>query len=172
MSNILCVYYSRTGRTEQLMNEIAQELGCEIVKLEDGVKRGGLFGWLYSGMQAMARKLPPVHWAETKLPLNEYDLIVIGTPVWAGRCSAPVRSFLREYGEELPDVAYLITRGSDVRYEEVFDQMDFYVREPHVAAVTIRPHTVGSHFWEEDFLTSIRNTGKEKQENAQQAESH
>ena len=27
MANILCVYYSRTGQTEALMQEIAQELG-------------------------------------------------------------------------------------------------------------------------------------------------
>ena len=85
MSNILCVYYSRTGRTEALMQEIAQELGCELVKLEDGVSRTGFIGWLRSGMQAMARKIPPVQKPETKLPLSEYDLVIIGTPVWAGR---------------------------------------------------------------------------------------
>ena len=57
---ILCVYYSRTGKTEKLIEEIAQELGCEKVKLSDGVNRAGLVGWLRSGMQAMARRLPPV----------------------------------------------------------------------------------------------------------------
>lgn len=161
MSNILCVYYSRTGRTEALMQEIAQELGCELVKLEDGVSRSGFVGWLRSGMQAMARKIPPVQKPETKLPLSEYDLVIIGTPVWAGRCSAPVRSFLLQFGEELKEAAYVITRGSDVRYEEVFDQMDLYVKTPHTKAITIRPNTVGSTFWRQEFLTSIRGAGKE-----------
>ncbi len=161
MSNILCVYYSRTGRTEALMQEIAQELGCELVKLEDGVSRTGFIGWLRSGMQAMARKIPPVQKPETKLPLSEYDLVIIGTPVWAGRCSAPVRSFLLQFGEELKEAAYVITRGSDVRYEEVFDQMDLYVKTPHTKAITIRPNTVGSTFWRQEFLASIRGAGKE-----------
>lgn len=161
MSNILCVYYSRTGRTEALMQEIAQELGCELVKLEDGVSRSGFVGWLRSGMQAMARKIPPVQKPETKLPLSEYDLVIIGTPVWAGRCSAPARSFLLQFGEELKEAAYVITRGSDVRYEEVFDQMDLYVKTPHTKAITIRPNTVGSTFWRQEFLTSIRGAGKE-----------
>lgn len=161
MSNILCVYYSRTGRTEALMQEIAQELGCELVKLEDGVSRSGFVGWLRSGMQAMARKIPPVQKPETKLPLSGYDLVIIGTPVWAGRCSAPVRSFLLQFGEELKEAAYVITRGSDVRYEEVFDQMDLYVKTPHTKAITIRPNTVGSTFWRQEFLTSIRGAGKE-----------
>ena len=166
MSNILCVYYSRTGKTEKLMHEIARELGeCEVVKLEDGINRSGLFGWLRSGMDAMARKIPAVAKPETKLPLSEYDLVIIGTPVWAGRCSSPVRSFLLQFGEELKEAAYVITRGSDVRYEEVFEQMDLYVQRPHKKALTIRPDTVGSSFWKKDFLAAVFS-GMEKEEQA------
>lgn len=162
MPYILCVYYSRTGATEKLMREIASELKCEIVKLDDGVDRSGLGGWLRSGMQAMARRVPEVKPIKTAFPLDVYDLVIIGSPVWAGRCSAPVRSFLMQHGQELRKTAYVITRGSDVRYEEVFDQMDLYVKSPRISAVTIRPNTVGSTFWRDEFLTSVREVGKEK----------
>lgn len=162
MPYILCVYFSRTGNTEKLMCDIAQELKCEVVKLDDGVDRSGLRGWLRSGMQAMSRRLPPVKLPKTTLPLGMYDLVIIGTPVWAGRCSAPVRSFLIEYGEELRRTAYVITRNSDMRYEEVFEQMDLYVRSPHISAVTIRPNSVGSSFWRDEFLASVRGGGKER----------
>lgn len=162
MPYILCVYYSRTGNTEKLVREIAQELQCECVRLDDGVDRSGLAGWLRSGMQAMARQVPEVQDIKTVLPLSAYDLVVIGTPVWAGRCSAPVRSFLKKYGQHLRRAAYLITRGSDVRYEEVFEQMDLYVPSPHVHAVSIRPKAVGSTFWRDEFLSAIRDGGKER----------
>ena len=33
MAKILCVYYSRTGHTARLVKDIAQELGCEVVKV-------------------------------------------------------------------------------------------------------------------------------------------
>ena len=82
MPYILCVYYSRTGNTEKLVREIAQELKCECVRLDDGVDRSGLAGWLRSGMQAMARQTPEVGDIKTVLPLSAYDLVVIGTPVW------------------------------------------------------------------------------------------
>ena len=167
MANILCVYYSRTGHTEKLMGDIATELGCEIVKLEDGVKRSGLSGWLVSGLHAVSRKVPPVKEIETKLPLKEYDLVILGTPVWAGRCSAPIRSFLLQHGEELKKVAYLITRGSGVRYEEVFEQMDLYVRKPHLCAATIQPDTIGSDFWQNEFINSVRNVCGEGDGNAE-----
>ncbi len=166
MPYTLCVYYSRTGATEQLMKEIASELKCELVKLDDGVNRAGLIGWLRSGMQAMARRVPPVKPIKTAFPLDVYNLVIIGTPVWAGRCSAPVRSFLLEHGEELRKTAYVITRSSDIRYEEVFDQMDMYVKEPRVSAVTIRPNTVGSTFWRDEFLARVRDGGKEKPSDA------
>lgn len=166
MPYTLCVYYSRTGATEKLMKEIASELKCELVKLDDGVDRAGLRGWVRSGMQAMARRIPPVKPLKTAFPLDVYDLVVIGTPVWAGRCSVPVRSFLMEYGEQLRKTAYVITRSSDVRYEEVFDQMDMYVRAPRISAVTIRPNTVGSTFWRDAFLSSVRDGGKEKPSDA------
>ena len=166
MSNILCVYYSRTGNTAKLMEEIARELDCELAELHDGVERGGLAGWLRSGMQAMARKIPPVEKPETKRPLGEYDLVILGTPVWAGRCSAPVRSFLLQFGEELKQVAYVVTRSSDVRYEEVFEQMDLYVKTPHTKALTVRPNTVGSTFWRDEFLSSVRGGGEEERGDA------
>ena len=162
MPYILCVYYSRTGNTEKLVREIAQELKCECVRLDDGVDRSGLAGWLRSGMQAMARQTPEVGDIKTVLPLSAYDLVVIGTPVWAGRCSAPVRSFLKKHGQHLRRVAYLITRGSDVRYEEVYEQMDLYVPSPHIHAVSIRPNAVGSAFWRDEFLAAIRHGGKER----------
>lgn len=157
---ILCVYYSRTGSTEKLMKEISQSLKCECVRLDDGVDRTGKMGWLRSGMQAMARQIPVIKELKTVLPLSAYDLIIIGTPVWAGRCSSPVRSFLQRYGSQIRRAAYVITRGSDIQYKEVYDQMDLYITEPHIAAVSIRPNTAGAEFWRGEFLTTIRDIGK------------
>ena len=110
----------------------------------------------------MARKIPAVAKPETKLSLSEYDLVIIGTPVWAGRCSSPVRSFLLQFGEELKEAAYVITRGSDVRYEEVFDQMDLYVPAGHSAAVSLRSGSVGYTFWQEEFLRQVREVLNQK----------
>lgn len=162
--NILCICYSRTGKTAGLMEEIAKELDCELCLLADGVDRSGLRGWLRSGMDAMARHIPQVEKPETRLPLKEYDLVILGTPVWAGRCSAPMRSFLLQYGEELKQVAYVITRGGDTRCEEVFDQMDLYTREKRIQAVSIRCNTVGSTFWRDEFLAGLPVGGKEKRD--------
>ena len=44
MSDVLCIYYSRTGHTKKAMEEIAEALDAELVELNDGVDRSGLRG--------------------------------------------------------------------------------------------------------------------------------
>ena len=42
MSDILCMFYSRTGNTEETMKEIAAALEAELVEITDDVDRSGL----------------------------------------------------------------------------------------------------------------------------------
>ena len=156
MSDVLCIYYSRTGSTRAAMEEIARELGAELVELRDGVNRSGARGWLRCGMDAMRRTCPQAEKPETKRPLSDYRLVIIGSPVWAGRCSSVARSFLKQYGKELQNAAYVLLRGSEDKNEEVYDQMDLYTAKPHMAAVSLRSGSVGYTFWQEEFLRQVR----------------
>ena len=89
--------------------------------------------------------------------MREYRLVIVGSPVWAGRCSSVVRDFLKRYGKDLQNAAYVITRGSEDRNEEVFEQMDLYVPCGHRAAVSLRSGSVGYAFWEEEFMRQVRD---------------
>ena len=156
LSDVLCIYYSRTGNTKKAMEEVASELGAELTELHDTADRGGWRGFLRCGMDAVRKGLEPVSHFETERPLREYRLVIIGTPVWAGRCSSVVRSFLKDYGGSLRWTAYVLTRGGENRHEEVYEQMDRYVPSPHAAAVSLRSDSVGYHFWQEEFLRTVR----------------
>lgn len=122
MSDILCLYYSRSGNTRQTMAEIAEALEAELVEFTDGVDRQGRKGYFRSGLDAMRRSTHPLEKFETAKPLEEYRLVILGSPVWAGRCASPVRGLLKRRGQELSRVAYVLTRGSDKRYEEVYQR--------------------------------------------------
>lgn len=50
MSEILCIYYSRTGNTKKAVEKIARELDAEVLELHDGVDRSGWRGFLRSGL--------------------------------------------------------------------------------------------------------------------------
>lgn len=157
MKDVLCMYYSRTGHTKKAMEEIARELDAELVELQDGVARGGLGGWLRCGLDAMRRTTPPIRPFETERPVKDYRLVIVGSPVWAGRCSSAARDFLKRYGKELQNAAYVITRGSEDKSEEVFEHMDLYTPCGHRAAVSLRSGSVGYAFWQEEFLRQVRD---------------
>ena len=154
-NDILCICYSRTGRTRQTMAEIAAALDCELLELHDHAHRTGAMGWLRCGLDAMRKKTIAVNRIETPQPLWKYKLVILGTPVWAGRCSSVMRGFLKRRGFELRNVAYVITHKSEQPYRRVFEQMDMYLLAPHVDDVTLQPGSPGYIFWRDQFLKSI-----------------
>ena len=156
---ILCIYYSRSGKTKASMEKVAAALDAELVEITDGVKCTGPVGCIRSCLDAVRRStrfLEPFH---TERPIKDYDLVIIGTPVWAGRCSSIVREFLKKYGKECRAVAYVVTRGMErKRQEEVFAQMNLYTAAPYVCAVSLRSGDVGEDFWREEFLRELHET--------------
>lgn len=156
MSDVLCIYYSRTGKTRQAMEEVAQALDAELVEITDGQDRAGFKGFMLSGMEAMRKSTRPLKPYTTEKDLEDYRLVILGTPVWAGRCSSVIRALLKRRGLEMKRVAYLLTRDSDKHYEEIYDQMDQYTARPRVAAGSVRVGDVGYAFWRDKFITDAK----------------
>ena len=156
MNDVLCIFYSRTGRTEDAMKEIAAALDAELVEITDDVDRSGLRGFIRAGKEAVRSSTHPLEKYKTEKKLEDYRLVILGSPVWAGRCASPVRALLKRRGLELSRIAYVLTRSSDRRYEEIYDQMDRYTAAKHVLAVSLRPKTVGYTFWRDGFIQDVK----------------
>ena len=60
MSDILCIYYSRTGNTKKAVDKIARELDAEVLELRDGVERSGWRVFFRSGLESMRRTTQPL----------------------------------------------------------------------------------------------------------------
>ena len=157
MKDVLCIYYSRTGKTKQAMEEVALALDAELVEITDGQDRTGFKGFMLSGMEAMRRSTRPLQPFTTERNLEDYRLVVLGTPVWAGRCSSVIRALLKRRGLEMKRVAYLLTRDSDKRYEEIYDQMDQYVAKSRIAGVSLRVGDVGYNYWRDGFVREVQS---------------
>ncbi len=156
MSDVLCLYYSRTGHTRRAMTQIAQELGAEIVAVTDEVDREGFDGYVRSGLDAMRRTTHPLRPIVTSKPIEEYKLVILGTPIWAGRCSSPIRGLLKRRGLEMKRVAYVVTRDEKRKGDEVYAQMDRYTAEKHLFAVSLFPESEGYNFWRDQFIGDCR----------------
>ncbi len=111
---VLVVYYSRSGMTKKACEAIAAGLtaaGHEAVteELIDKANREGMMGWLGGGRDAMrkvATEIEPV-----QADVGAFDLVVIGTPVWAFTCAPAVRAFCEQFAGELERVAFVATMG-------------------------------------------------------------
>ena len=65
--DVICLYYSRTGKTERVAHEIAAALDCDVVEIQDRAKRDGALGALRCGLDAMRKKtMVKLNWTNTK----------------------------------------------------------------------------------------------------------
>ena len=90
----LIVYYSFEGNTEFVANLIAQETQADILKLEpaDETRPTGFMKYIWGGKQVFTKTKPELKPFD-KNPMD-YDLIIIGTPVWANTYAPALRTFL------------------------------------------------------------------------------
>ena len=108
----LVVYYSRSGNTRFAAEQISKEIGGEIEEIIDKKKRKGLLGFVSSGYDATrgrATKITPM-----KRSPKDYDLVVVGTPMWKKRITPAVRTYLRDNNFSEKRVALFCTNlGSE-----------------------------------------------------------
>ncbi len=119
-SRILVVYYSRTGTTRKVAEALAAALGGDSEEIVEPGSRSGMLGYLRSVLEAR-RRVPSRIGAVVKDP-KLYDLLVIGTPVWAWSLASPVRAYLLANKARLPAVAFFCTLGG-AGSDQAFGQM-------------------------------------------------
>ncbi len=87
----LVVYYSRTGATRSIAEELAQSLDAEIAEITSPRFHLGPFGYFRAGFDSVRGKLPPID--APALDFGVYDLVLVGAPIWTSYPALPVRSF-------------------------------------------------------------------------------
>jgi len=105
----LVVYYSRTGVTRKVAAEIAGALGSDIEEIVDQKDRRGIWGWFMAGRDATLKKL--VNIDPNKRDPSNYDLVVIGTPVWAWTMTPAIRAYIAANSAHFKKVAFFLTMG-------------------------------------------------------------
>ncbi len=109
---ILVVYYSRSGNTKKIAEEIARQLNCEIQEVQSAINYPkGIIGFSKALYHAITKKSVGIHFNFSGF--QKYDLVIVGGPMWAGSVSAPVRRFFHLYGGQIHNLAYFFTQGGN-----------------------------------------------------------
>jgi len=103
------VYYSRTGTTRAVAEQLARRLSADLAAIEDPRSRRGVQGFLRSLLEAVLKRETAI--VAPDVILHRYRTVVIATPVWASNVPSPVRTWLNRLGAALPDVALVCTYG-------------------------------------------------------------
>ena len=74
--NVLIVYYSRTGTTRRIAEEIKNSLKGDIKEIRDVKSRSGIIGWLNAGKDAISKNLTKIE--NVNLNPSDYKVVIIG----------------------------------------------------------------------------------------------
>jgi flavodoxin len=92
----LVVYFSYSGNSGLVAGVLRDALAAETLelKLSDDKERKGLAKYVWGGKMAFSHARPSLK--PYQAAWEDYDLIVIGGPVWAGSLSPALSTFLTE----------------------------------------------------------------------------
>ena len=119
----LVVYYSRSGNTKKMAEEISNKMKCDVEEIIDNKNRKGIIGWLKFGRDANSKKLTTIK--EIRNDPAKYDLVAIGTPIWAGLMAPAVRTYIHENKGKFKNVAFFCTCGSSGDVKAFGDMEDY-----------------------------------------------
>jgi flavodoxin len=105
----LVVYYTRTGNARFVAETIAAEIGADVEEVIDMKKRSGVLGYLSGGKDARQGKETQI--APIKKSPADYDLIIVGTPIWAARPTPAITTYLKKNNLSGKKVALFFTQG-------------------------------------------------------------
>jgi flavodoxin len=116
----LVVYYYRAGNARFVAQTIAAEVGADIEEVIDLKKRSGVLGFLRCGSDARRGKETKI--APTTKSPADYDLIIVGTPVWAGRPTPAITTYLKKNDLSGKKAAVFLTQGGKKPQVKAIDQ--------------------------------------------------
>jgi len=85
------------------------DVECSIEEIEDIKKRDGKIGYAKAAKDALLKKETDIE--EVTYAPADFDIVLIGTPVWSGTTTPAIRTYLNKYKTDLNKVAFFCTHG-------------------------------------------------------------
>jgi len=96
MKKALVLYYSFEGNTKKVAEVLAESLHADIeeIKPVKELKSKGFSKFIWGGSQVVMGKKPEI--VELQSDLSIYDIVFVGSPIWAGTFAPPVKTLLED----------------------------------------------------------------------------
>lgn len=111
-NKVLVLYYSQTGATAAVAEEIKEQLGADIERIDLEVPYDGDFQQTIERCQKEMESEECPALKPLKSNLDDYDVIFLGYPVWFGTYALPIASLVKEQSFEGKKIVPFCTFGS------------------------------------------------------------
>ncbi len=135
----LCLYYTRTNTTKEIIENIAKIIGADVAEYTDGKDRSGFLGYVGACFATVNNTVSKVS-IKGGINVKDYDRVIIGMPVWAEGPCAIGRALIKKYSSLMPsEVYYVVTHMGDKNdYMAKIKAMDILLGRPSAGQVSIR----------------------------------
>ncbi|MBW7573817.1 flavodoxin family protein [Caproiciproducens faecalis] len=109
----LVVYFSFDGNTKFIAEKIAETINADIIELKSSKKypTEGFSKYFWGGKSVIFGEKPKL--INDSIDFNRYETVFIGTPVWAGSYTPPIKSFIRQYKLQGKRIALFACHGGN-----------------------------------------------------------
>ena len=122
----LVVFYSLSGNTEVVAKTIAKELKADLCRVEEIRKRNRFLAYLTGSFAAMRDKCSEIK--PVALNVRDYDLIFLGSPIWASRPVPAINAFINDTNFKNKKVIAFFTMGGS-RYVKAINNITVKVEK-------------------------------------------
>jgi menaquinone-dependent protoporphyrinogen IX oxidase len=157
----LIIFYSRTGITKTIAETIAKEIGADSVEIkETHSDRLGFWGFVGAGWDAFLDNHSEI--LPQKINLQEYDTVIIASPIWSWNFATPIHTLLQTHNFDHQKVILVTNANIDIKkYDQykggtgnaVQNFLEGYLkgkqkkaRDEMIAATSNDPGRVRGHF--------------------------
>ena len=137
----LIVYYSRTGTTRKLAAALANVLGADLSEIRCDRYGRGPFGYLCAGYDSVKGNLPPIGMPRERF--LDYDLVLIGGPIWTSYPALPIRALLAGKPELPARVGLFLTYGGHSPPDKAVAEVAAALPQSIEASLTLKSDDVG-----------------------------
>jgi flavodoxin len=127
----IVIFYSRTGNTKFIAEEIATNFEADLQPLIDKKDRSGLLGWIFAGFDAVRKKKTQIE--EFDFEPGKYNVIFIGCPNWAGQMPPALRTFLEDVDLNNRKIVLFCTQDN-MGAEKVFNNLRLLCKGANIIA--------------------------------------
>lgn len=159
----IIIYYSYGNHTRVISEKIKEKLKCDFLEIKPKVPYSNDYQKVVDETEdnLETKKTPEIE--DININLDEYDKIILGTPVWWYTITPPIRSFLKNYDLKNKKIYVFATNAGWLG--STFDEIKQLCKDRIISTLSIKfstNHSENKIITNEEEIEKWINTIKEE----------